>query len=1095
MFGLFKLFLFISVFINSPALKAKSFAGFVAVDKNSDTAAKEIEFNNDLQVIDFLKKANVLEEQKTAGLVFSKPGFYSTEKNQFVISTDLQLNIIKKSNGHLIWANLKSNPQFFLSSLKIELYSCAFKKIKDFFLDERGLAIIESKYLNSSCANGKQVAYLFSNYENNYSFLPIDVRFNFEVWKNYLPQKSTENRLFKILYLPSVLYPGAPLSFNLLDMIGSVKTVWIKNNVRQLSYKINKIKNPRSLFFKFLLPEKIPEGEYSVVIETTSGQFFNSDEKFLILTKNSNFYSLNIDSSFPKIFSVGSFKGFSLRVNMPKGSAPKEALILKTTFSLKDSSDYLASKVLGFDFQTPKNNSDGIKINDICAARVGNLALFKTEAEVHPEISHLVEIPEIQLCKSLQNFNITFELFSNGELVYKEQKSALVSEKNFIPFIKIEKKDSLLEANYFEYDLLTKKVSPKQRDLYLRGLTSNASLDQSFEHSIVPRFSPRLESPDHLCEKNEFGLSCKIDSHFEKYYFFTDRLVDNFYSNYAEASVNVSSQAFPTNVNLTGNLDFRLSKSIYGKNETLKLSFPTALRNSRVIVFASQKKLTLYVNSKNLSPDNNFIEVPLKNFKSGAVSVSAVMHSSVSTNAKLFKSFTQYGEKSFTISDLQPSNLLVLNKSDIDSAKFTFQTGVEFGEKIETLSLLNEDVARSINSAKIWPYDDLFLNDPESVFFTTANFFLHDRMKFSRPPQQLYEPIYNIAQQKNAEALLDVKNLSFSSTGDSFISISKKDFCGFRSDLSKSALVMTTQKNRESRRYFLSLSAMQEGTEKYISSICLNHLDLLQKSSKTVSSLEAFRSDSFKSHNADWVKYSVAQENPPNNASNYYLELRSNFKPSDLAILDKSNYLVGLFRKDYSKRQLHWVEAEELPQSLVHLLLKSEDADFYEHTGVNWKSLTASALQYLEKQESSARGGASTLSMQLVRLLSQKPRSYYRTFKGKIEQIREAKNLESRLTKNEILSVYINLASFRGELVGLRAAALFTFNKNVSDLNENESAYLVSLLPSPNAELNVISKRMCRLLERSRCDDLLELATAASKIIYSVQKVYLLLGL
>ena len=90
--------------------------------------------------------------------------------------------------------------------------------------------------------------------------------------------------------------------------------------------------------------------------------------------------------------------------------------------------------------------------------------------------------------------------------------------------------------------------------------------------------------------------------------------------------------------------------------------------------------------------------------------------------------------------------------------------------------------------------------------------------------------------------------------------------------------------------------------------------------------------------------------------------------------------------------------------------------------------------------------GGSTLTMQVARLLE--PRRH-RSFDAKLRQITRALEIERKLSKDQILSLYLTLAPYGGNLEGIRAASLAYFGKEPKRLSLSEAALLVALPQSP----------------------------------------------
>jgi penicillin-binding protein 1C len=128
----------------------------------------------------------------------------------------------------------------------------------------------------------------------------------------------------------------------------------------------------------------------------------------------------------------------------------------------------------------------------------------------------------------------------------------------------------------------------------------------------------------------------------------------------------------------------------------------------------------------------------------------------------------------------------------------------------------------------------------------------------------------------------------------------------------------------------------------------------------------------------------------------------------------------------------------------LKLLKAYEDKRFDEHFGVDPLAIARAAIQYATVGH--VVSGASTLSMQAARLLEP---GHTRSIATKLWQMIRAIQLEERYSKDEILSIYLTLAPFGGNIEGVRAASLTYFGKEPASLDLSESAMLVAIPQSP----------------------------------------------
>lgn len=133
---------------------------------------------------------------------------------------------------------------------------------------------------------------------------------------------------------------------------------------------------------------------------------------------------------------------------------------------------------------------------------------------------------------------------------------------------------------------------------------------------------------------------------------------------------------------------------------------------------------------------------------------------------------------------------------------------------------------------------------------------------------------------------------------------------------------------------------------------------------------------------------------------------------------------------------------KDLPEHLVEALVATEDERYYDHSGVDARG-TLRAVLFLGQ-----RGGASTISQQLAKLLFTDKRSD-NIIERVIQKMKEwiiAIRLERQYTKQEIVAIYLNIYDFNYNADGIRSAARIYFGKEPIDLNIEESAVLVGML-------------------------------------------------
>ncbi len=165
-------------------------------------------------------------------------------------------------------------------------------------------------------------------------------------------------------------------------------------------------------------------------------------------------------------------------------------------------------------------------------------------------------------------------------------------------------------------------------------------------------------------------------------------------------------------------------------------------------------------------------------------------------------------------------------------------------------------------------------------------------------------------------------------------------------------------------------------------------------------------------------------------------------KKSELAVtfLDRYGNEVGSRGIKHS----HSVPLNELPDHLIKAVLATEDRRFYEHFGIDVPG-TFRAVLTNAKAGGVVQGGSS-ITQQLAKNLFL---SNERTIERKVKEAFLALWLESRLTKNEILKLYLDRAYMGGGAFGVDAAANFYFGKSAREVNLAEAAMLAGLFKAP----------------------------------------------
>jgi len=188
----------------------------------------------------------------------------------------------------------------------------------------------------------------------------------------------------------------------------------------------------------------------------------------------------------------------------------------------------------------------------------------------------------------------------------------------------------------------------------------------------------------------------------------------------------------------------------------------------------------------------------------------------------------------------------------------------------------------------------------------------------------------------------------------------------------------------------------------------------------------------------------------------YPLDRQKIQKQISTRIYDENHFLL----RAHLSRDGFWrfkAKKDEIPKLLKKSVLAFEDQYFYYHFGINPISVFQAMVNNIT---SSKKIGASTISMQVARMMYHRKR----TLTNKLIEMFNALQLEFLFSKDEILTIYFNLAPYGGNIEGVKAAAWFYFKKPLKELSISEIAVLTTIPKNPNAnrpdrQKNLLKKR------------------------------------
>ncbi len=194
---------------------------------------------------------------------------------------------------------------------------------------------------------------------------------------------------------------------------------------------------------------------------------------------------------------------------------------------------------------------------------------------------------------------------------------------------------------------------------------------------------------------------------------------------------------------------------------------------------------------------------------------------------------------------------------------------------------------------------------------------------------------------------------------------------------------------------------------------------------------------------------------PP--AASSFAAVRAGWTTSEARLLARDGRVLDVVRSDPRVRRLAWIPLGEAAAPFVAAAVAAEDRRFLAHHGIDWRSVGGAVRDRLAGRRSR---GASTITMQVAGLLGGQ-RGGSRSWLDKLTQARAAVALERRWSKAQILEAWVNLLPFRGDLVGIDAAARALAGKPPAALDATDARVLVSLLPAPTASPARVAARAC----------------------------------
>lgn len=186
-------------------------------------------------------------------------------------------------------------------------------------------------------------------------------------------------------------------------------------------------------------------------------------------------------------------------------------------------------------------------------------------------------------------------------------------------------------------------------------------------------------------------------------------------------------------------------------------------------------------------------------------------------------------------------------------------------------------------------------------------------------------------------------------------------------------------------------------------------------------------------------------------------------------ILSSDGQMLGTWSRSENRV---FVSYDSISPYVIKALVATEDARFYEHSGIDFRALFRAVIKRGILRQKSA-GGGSTITQQLAKQLYSDvaSNSLERALQKPIEWV-IAVELERQFTKDEIITLYLNYFDFLHNAVGIKTAANVYFRKSPHDLSLTEAATLVGMCKNPSYYNPIANNERCRLRRNTVLDQM-----------------------
>jgi len=181
-------------------------------------------------------------------------------------------------------------------------------------------------------------------------------------------------------------------------------------------------------------------------------------------------------------------------------------------------------------------------------------------------------------------------------------------------------------------------------------------------------------------------------------------------------------------------------------------------------------------------------------------------------------------------------------------------------------------------------------------------------------------------------------------------------------------------------------------------------------------------------------------------------------------VYDAEGNIIAELKKEENRV---WIDYNEIPKMLINAYIAVEDKRFWEHEGVDFRRIASAVITYARKLLGANVDieGGSTITQQLIKNLTKKDQV---TIPRKLQEQWQAMELEKVLTKEELLTYYLNNVPMGGNFYGIETAAKGYFGKDVRELSLAECASLAGITNWPTKYMPINEENIEANLARTK---------------------------